>query len=428
MERSVFDGEALAGEERRCKTTVDVLELAIQAEETMASASRLVEQAAVEFAAREAGELDSDSDDDEERAVRQLKKIVVDLAESRKRLAGDAGDYCARSRAELAPYVASVAARLAEAEERVNEVPGIDDGDDASESDAAEETDDEPDDQEERDDGTPFPRATVLKRKVLSFCLYGAKPIYCAGAVQNAHLAKALLPDWKCVVYCTPGDVPEETCAALTAAGAELRLVSSKCREAQLMLLRFLPCGDAGVEAVAVRDADSRLNPRDAAAVRAWLDSGRQFHVLHEKPHDATRMLGGMWGARASGRAPAAGSTKMVAFVNGLGRPFGYGDDMDFLERVVRPLCNAKNVCHHSAAERGAFLARAAAVPATGYAGFVGQPINCPLQCDWTLFRDAGCAHVAANARVNPELAAKVRHQPDVLAGIGAFLGCPPAA
>ena len=156
MERSVFDGEALAGEERRCKTTVDVLELAIQAEETMASASRLVEQAAVELAAREAGELDSDSDDDEERAVLQLKKVVVDLAESRKRLAGDAGDYCARSRAELAPYVASVAARLAEAEERVNEVLGIDDGGDASESDAAEETDDEPDDQEERDDGTPF--------------------------------------------------------------------------------------------------------------------------------------------------------------------------------------------------------------------------------------------------------------------------------
>ena len=484
MERSVFDGEALAGEERRCKTTVDVLELAIQAEETMASASRLVEQAAVELAAREAGELDSDSDDEDERAVKQLKKVVVDLAESRKRLAGDAGDYCARSRAELAPYVASVAARLAEAEERVNEVPGIDDGGDASESDAAEETDDEPDDQEERDDGTPFvappkggiyaaappeaaatrasavvgapppkpppppaawpdnlalllgpvvkPRATVLKRKVLSFCLYGAKPIYCAGAVQNARLAKALFPDWKCVVYCNPGDVPAETCAALTAAGAELRLVSSKCREAQLMLLRFLPCGEAGVEAVAVRDADSRLNPRDAAAVRAWLDSGRQFHVLHEKPHDATRMLGGMWGARASARAPPVPRIyeKMVAFVNGLGRPFGYGDDMDFLERVVRPLCNAKNVCHHSAAERGAFLADAAPspFPATGYAGFVGQPINCPLQCDWTLFRDAGCAHVAANARVNPELAAKVRHQPDVLAGIGAFLGCPPAA
>ncbi|KAH8049040.1 hypothetical protein JL720_15697 [Aureococcus anophagefferens] len=167
MERSVFDGEALAGEERRCKSTVDVLELAIQAEETMASASRLVEQAAVEFAAREAGELDSDSDDDEERA----------------------------------------------------------------------------------------PRATVLKRKVLSFCLYGAKPIYCAGAVQNAHLAKALLPDWKCRLL-HPA-TRQETCAALTAAGAELRLVSSRRREAQLMLLRFLPCGDAGVEAVAVRDADS---------------------------------------------------------------------------------------------------------------------------------------------------------------------------
>ncbi|KAH8049039.1 hypothetical protein JL720_15696 [Aureococcus anophagefferens] len=102
-----------------------------------------------------------------------------------------------------------------------------------------------------------------------------------------------------------------------------------------------------------------------------------------------------MWGARASGRAPPVPRIyeKMVAFVNGLGRPLGYGDDMDFLERVVRPLCNAKNVCHHSAAERGSFLAGRAA-SRRGYAG--GQPIN-----------------------------ARSTRRP---AGIGAFLGCPPAA
>lgn len=86
--------------------------------------------------------------------------------------------------------------------------------------------------------------------------------------VQNAMIAKELFPAWTCVVYCA-GDVPPETVGALVDAGAEVRLTSARCRGRQLQLLRFLPAGEPGVEAVAIRDADSRLNPRDAAATRA---------------------------------------------------------------------------------------------------------------------------------------------------------------
>ena len=482
MENAVFDGEALAGEERRCKCTVDVLELAIQAEETVARVRELVAPARAELAALEAGEADSDSDEEGgPSAVKQLLRLKKDLAASKKRLSGDAAAYCAASRPSLSPYVRDAVERLGATTALVVELPGLDalleKYAEASESDeddiAAATDDDESDEEAETEAGaadrtrrpadaqaeaaraTPAapiappsawprdvalllgpvlkPRATVLKRNVVSLCLFGSKAIYCVGAVQNAKLCRALLPEWKLVVYCNPGDVPQRTCDALVDAGAEVRLVSEKCREKQLMLLRFLPCGEAGVEAVAVRDADSRLNPRDAAALDAWLArTDSKFHVLHERPHDATKILGGMWGARAPRGSKQPPLPKiydhMAAFVKR--RPTtNYGDDMLFLDEYVRPLCTDRNTCHHSAAH-GRFLPNLVPrpFPETPYEGFVGQPINCPNLCDWDAFLDAGPPHVRAGAQITPEVASKLRHQPDVIAGIGAFLGGAAAA
>jgi hypothetical protein len=39
------------------------------------------------------------------------------------------------------------------------------------------------------------------------------------------------------------------------------------------------------------------------------------------------------------------------------------------------------------------------------------------------LFVREGCPHVAAAAVVAPEVAARIRHQPDAVAGVAAFLG-----
>jgi len=37
--------------------------------------------------------------------------------------------------------------------------------------------------------------------KIISISVWGNKPQYCIGAIENAKLAKKLLPDWKCRIF-----------------------------------------------------------------------------------------------------------------------------------------------------------------------------------------------------------------------------------
>ena len=243
--------------------------------------------------------------------------------------------------------------------------------------------------------------------------------------MQNAHLAKALFPGWACVFYVGDG-VPQVTIDALESAGATIRRCTGMFGGRRLQMMRFLPAGEPGVSAVIVRDADSRLNPRDAAAVFEWLSSEKKFHAMHEAPHDPeTGILGGAWGARSLDAQPPLPDlyAQMRAFAASHSTD-KYGDDMVFLETYLRPLC--ASLCHHSAAAKGGRLVSDVVprpFPSTSYRGFVGQPVNCPGRCGWELFVREGCPHVAAAAVVAPEVAARIRHQPDAVAGVAAFLG-----
>ena len=243
--------------------------------------------------------------------------------------------------------------------------------------------------------------------------------------MQNAHLARALFPGWACVFYVGDG-VSDVTVEALQAAGAVVRRCTGMFGGRRLQMLRFLPACEPGVAAVIVRDADSRLNPRDAAAVFEWLASDRKFHAMHEAPHDPeTGILGGAWGARSlDGQPPLPDLYAQMRAFAASHSTDKYGDDMVFLETYLRPLC--ASLCHHSAAAKGGRLVEDVVprpFPSTSYRGFVGQPVNCPGRCGWELFVREGCPHVAAAAVVAPEVAARIRHQPDAVAGVAAFLG-----
>jgi len=451
----------------KCASVVDCLEVALAAETTLADANELLARAQAELAAAAAADASSSSDEEAgDSAVRALPAVRRDLDAARARLAGDAASFAAAFRPDLEPYVRGCAERCRLAAAAVGAAlpeagDGGTDSEDAATVSTDREGDDDADDADDADAASDAGSAASAETRalavwparspasllgpvlrpaaaqppkphVLSLCLFGTKAIYCEGAVQNARLAAALLPSFRVVVYCA-GDVPAETLAALTAAGAEARLVSARCRGRQLALLRFLPCGDAAVDVVAVRDADSRLNPRDAAAVRAWLAGGKRFHVMHERGHDCAEILGGMWGVRAGAAAPNAPLPDlypaMARFVNAGASSDAYGDDMAFLRAHVAPLCTASNVAHHSAGSK--FFVRGcpfAPFPETPYRGTVGQPVNCPRACGFEHFLEYGCPHVRASADVTPELSARLRHQPDALAGIGAFLaGAPPA-
>jgi len=69
------------------------------------------------------------------------------------------------------------------------------------------------------------------------------------------------------------------------------------------------------------------------------LASGKRFHVMHERTHDALRILGGMWGARAKRGAPLPGlGEALAAFVNGSrAGPRGRHAPRSSLERRLSP-------------------------------------------------------------------------------------------
>ncbi len=55
------------------------------------------------------------------------------------------------------------------------------------------------------------------------------------------------------------------------------------------------------VETFLSRDLDSRINPREVAAVEEFLASDKaKVHVMRDHPAHVAFMMGGMWGAKVS--------------------------------------------------------------------------------------------------------------------------------
>ena len=65
------------------------------------------------------------------------------------------------------------------------------------------------------------------------------------------------------------------------------------------MFWRFEATAAPDADYVIFRDADSRLNVREKAAVDAWIKSGKSLHIMRDHDHHRCwPMLGGMWGIR----------------------------------------------------------------------------------------------------------------------------------
>ena len=66
------------------------------------------------------------------------------------------------------------------------------------------------------------------------------------------------------------------------------------------MFWRFEAAADPTVDIMLSRDCDSRLNSREAEAVKEWLGGPGNFHIMRDHPYHGTEILGGMWGSRGT--------------------------------------------------------------------------------------------------------------------------------
>jgi hypothetical protein len=178
---------------------------------------------------------------------------------------------------------------------------------------------------------------------LISFSLFGNADHYQYGAMENLRLAPTIYPGWVVRFYVEDG---MQMARKLASDGAQVVLMP-RAPGAHAMCWRFLPAGDPTIERVIVRDCDSRLNVREAAAVSQWIKSGRVAHTMADHEHHCGfPMLGGMWGV-SGGALPQIGQW-IERWETTCGKPWGARlDDMKLLRHHVWPQI-AGDCCRHA--------------------------------------------------------------------------------
>ena len=173
---------------------------------------------------------------------------------------------------------------------------------------------------------------------VISFSLWGDRPIFIDGARINVFLAREVYPGWKVRIYCA-SDMPSELIAELRDMGADCVMMDRRTPWDGLFW-RFLAAADPDVDVMLSRDTDSRLNWREQAAVHEWLESSEPLHIMRDNVRHHAAILGGMWGVRG-------GFLRKLPDMLYRWRGFREKNmDQYFLQRHVWPLVRYRHVAH----------------------------------------------------------------------------------
>ena len=132
---------------------------------------------------------------------------------------------------------------------------------------------------------------------VVSFSIWGDDQIYHKGLRENIRLARKYYPGWGIWVYCAQDVRPMLTKDGLDLDGKRDTFVPyPRTGDWDGSFQRFEPASHHYVDRVIVRDCDSRIGPREAAAVHEWIESGKTLHVMRDHIRHNTQILAGMWG------------------------------------------------------------------------------------------------------------------------------------
>ena len=185
--------------------------------------------------------------------------------------------------------------------------------------------------------------------KIISFSLWGHDPKYTVGAIRNSELAKEIYPGWTCRFY-LGDEVSPGVSDKLLKNGSEV-VVNLGDSGWNGLFWRFFAADDQDCIMIS-RDTDSRLNPREKAAVDEWLASDKDFHIMRDHPHHRTEILGGMWGCRngiLSNMREMTADYKKGEYDN------EYQVDQNFLRDIIYPIVKDKTMVHDEFFEKKPF-------------------------------------------------------------------------
>jgi len=136
-------------------------------------------------------------------------------------------------------------------------------------------------------------------KKIISFSLWGDKPIYTVGAIANAVLAQEIYPGWICRFYIHRSSIPQNIIRELEKQPNVELVDMPEDIGWSAMLWRFYPATEEDVSVMLSRDCDSRLSQREKACVDYWLNkTDRKVMTIRDTCVHQSQMMGGLWGVR----------------------------------------------------------------------------------------------------------------------------------
>lgn len=177
-------------------------------------------------------------------------------------------------------------------------------------------------------------------KNVISYSLWGEHLMYWKGALRNIEQAKEFFPGWKCRFYIDKNS-KQELIDTIKGENVETVMIDSK-DSFHGMFWRFWAAEDPEIDIFLSRDCDSRFSNREVEAIKEWLKSDKDFHIMRDHPHHTVPILGGMWGCR-NGLMRKIGLIKMIESWGQFQRK---GIDQDFLGRCVYPLVIGNSMEH----------------------------------------------------------------------------------
>jgi len=214
------------------------------------------------------------------------------------------------------------------------------------------------------------------ERIVFSFSLYGAQKKYTEGMIRNAKMITARFPAARIQIYLAD-DVPADVRTTLESF-ASVRIVSVRRSSGiQNMFDRFTAIDDTDCDVMFSRDADSRVNERDASCIEDFLASDKSLHILRDHRNHTQRIMGGMWGIRKNILRQSIRSMIQAWLVQN-NNPSHYGCDQQFLGNVLYPMFVHKALVHDPHGHyRQVEHTYTHVLPASTDVHFIGQTYDC---------------------------------------------------
>lgn len=183
-------------------------------------------------------------------------------------------------------------------------------------------------------------------KKVISYSLWGSDTRYTIGAIQNSKLAKYYYPGWISRFYCG-NDVPSDILDSLKNTDNTEVILMDEPANWTGMFWRFYAAADADI--MISRDSDARISNREACAVKYWLSSQQDFHIMRDHPYHARPIMGGMWGCRNGILS------NIRSLIDKFNKSNRYEIDQEFLAHVIYPIVNTNCTVHDPFYEKKPF-------------------------------------------------------------------------